>query len=77
MYIAGVIVHCLPKDIERVRRSITSMQGAEIHAVDRGRFVITVEGDDYRETSDMVLELHQIDGVLSATLVYQHGEEDL
>jgi nitrate reductase NapAB chaperone NapD len=51
------------------------MEGAEIHGVDNGRMVVTVESDDYGETSDKVLALHQFKGVLSAVLVYQHGED--
>ena len=75
MYIAGVIVHAMPQNVERVESAITATEGAEIHGVDKGRMVVTVESDDYRETSDKVLELHQFEGVLSAVLVYQHGED--
>ncbi len=75
MHIAGVIVQTKPQNIERVESAILAMEGAEIHGVDKGRIVVTVESDDYRKTSDKVLELHQFDGVLSAVLVYQHGED--
>ena len=77
MYIAGVIVHTRTENSDRVEQAILAMEGAEIHGIDRGRMVVTVESDDYGITSDKVLELHQIDGVLSAVLVYQHGEEDI
>jgi len=77
MHIAGVIVHTRPENSDRVKAAIFSMEGAEIHGIEGGRMVVTVESDDYRVTSDKVLELHQIDGVLSAALVYQHGEDDI
>jgi nitrate reductase NapD len=77
MYIAGIIVHTKKENIDRVEQAILAMGSAEIHGIDRGRIVVTVESDDYRITSDKVLELHEIDGVLSAVLVYQHGEEDI
>ncbi len=77
MHIAGVIVHTLPENVDRVETAIVGMEGAEIHAVEQGRLVVTVESDDYQLTSDKVLELHQVDGVLSAVLVYQHGEDDI
>lgn len=77
MHIAGVIVHSLPENVERIKASIASMEGAEIHGIDRGRIVVTVESSEYRRTSDMVLALHQVEGVLSAALVYQHGEDDI
>ena len=76
MHIAGVIIHALPENVDQVEAAIGSMEGAEIHAVEQGRLVVTVEGDDYQLTSDKVLALHQVDGVLSAALVYQHSEDD-
>jgi nitrate reductase NapD len=76
MHIAGVIVHARPENCDSVAAAIRSMEGAEIHAVENGKMVVTVESDDYQVTSDRVLELHEIDGVLSAMLVYQHGEDD-
>jgi nitrate reductase NapD len=76
MYIAGVIVQTRPENSNRVESAILAMEGAEIHGIENGRMVVTVESDDYRVTSDMVLELHQVKGVLLASLVYQHGEED-
>ena len=76
MNIAGVVIHARPEDINSVQDAILAMPGVEIHGMkEDGRFVVTVEDDGYKETSDTVLNLHQIRGVLSATLVYQHSEE--
>jgi len=75
MHIAGVVVHTMPENVQRLESDILAMGGAEIHGVDNGRMVVTVESDDYGETSKKVLELHQFKGVLSAVLVYQHGED--
>lgn len=76
MNIAGVVIHARPEQMNFVQDAILAMQGVEIHGTkEDGRFVITVENDGYKETSDTVLNLHQIKGVLSATLVYQHSEE--
>ncbi len=77
MNIAGVVVHARPEDAALIQAEISTMPGAEIHGVkENGRIVVTVEDEDYKKTSDAVLNLHQIKGVLSATLVYQHCEED-
>ncbi len=76
MYIAGVIVHARPEKCDSVAASIRAVEGAEIHAMENGRMVVTVESDDYKLTSDRVLELHQLNGVLSAVLVYQYGDDD-
>jgi len=76
MNIAGVVIHARPEQMSFVQKAMLAMQGVEIHGTkDDGRFVVTVEDEDYRETSDLVLSLHQIKGVLSATLVYQHSED--
>ena len=76
MNIAGVVIHAHPDKITFVQDAILAMHGVEIHgSKEDGRLVVTVEDDGYKETSDTVLNLHQIKGVLSATLVYQHSEE--
>lgn len=76
MDIAGVVVHTRPADLAAVQAALAAMAGVEIHAIDQsGRLVVTVEGDGYRQTSDAVLGLHQVRGVLSASLVYQHSED--
>ena len=77
MNIAGVVVHARLENLPLVEAEISAMQGAEIHAVKDGRIVVTVEDDDYQKTSDTVLNLHQIKGVLSASLIYQHCEDDV
>ena len=76
MNIAGVLVHARPADVETVEARLTAMTGVEVHAVnDSGRLVVTVEEKDYQLTSDRVLGLHELEGVLSAALIYQHSEE--
>ena len=76
MHIAGVVIHAHPDKISAVQDTISAMSGVEIHGLkEDGRMVVTVEQDGYRETSDTVLSLHQIEGVLTASLVYQHSEE--
>ncbi len=76
MNIAGVVVHTKPADLATVQAQLETMAGVEIHGIhENGRLVVTVEEDGYRETSDTVLRLHQVQGVLNASLVYQHSED--
>ncbi len=76
MNIAGVVVHAKPADLAAVQAQLVAMDGVEIHGShENGRLVVTVEEDGYRETSDTVLRLHQLQGVLNASLVYQHSED--
>ena len=77
MDIAGVEVLAKPEDLPGIEVTIGAMPQAEVHAVrGDGRLVVIVEAEDYQKTSEAVLALHQIKGVLAATLVYQHSEED-
>ena len=75
-HIAGVAVHCLPDRLDDVRRAITPMTGAEIHAWSaEGKLVVTLEGPTSRALAAQLELLQRMDGVLSAALVYQHGED--
>lgn len=52
------------------------MTGVEIHAVsDAGKLVVTVEAPSSHAIVAQLTCLHQLEGVISATLVYQHNED--
>jgi nitrate reductase NapD len=75
-HIAGVVVHADPARLGDVRAAIDLMAGAEIHAVsDAGKMVVTLEAPSSRAIAAHLTCLHQLDGVLSAALVYQHNED--
>ncbi|WP_454763882.1 chaperone NapD [Cupriavidus campinensis] len=75
-HIAGVLVHVRPGSLDDVRDTIAGMTGAEIHAAsDTGKLVVTLEAPTTRAIAAHLMLLHQLDGVLGATLVYQHNED--
>ncbi|AAP85962.1 Chaperone NapD (plasmid) [Cupriavidus necator H16] len=75
-HIAGIVVHTLPDSLPQVRAAIEAITGAEIHAVsDDGKLVVTVEAPTSRAIAAHLTCLHQLEGVLSAALVYQHNED--
>jgi nitrate reductase NapD len=75
-HIAGVIVHARPEHLDAVRAAIESMAGAEVHAQsEAGKLVVTLEAPTTHAISAHLMFLHQLYGVLSATLVYQHNED--
>jgi nitrate reductase NapD len=75
--IAGVLVHTRPERIDAVRTQLTQLPGVEIHAVTpEGKLVVTVEEDDERMTGETVMHMYDIDGVLSAAMIYHHFEND-
>lgn len=75
-HIAGIVVHAMPGQLARVRAAIDGITGAEIHAAsDAGKLVVTIEAPTSRAIAAHLTYLHQLDGVLSAALVYQHNED--
>ena len=78
MNIAGVLLHALPKRIERVRGELADLPGVELHGTTpEGRLIITVEDHDAMSADRTLVALHQLEGVLSVALVYHHFEPDL
>ncbi|EIJ43217.1 uncharacterized protein involved in formation of periplasmic nitrate reductase [Beggiatoa alba B18LD] len=77
MNIAGVIVHASPRYKTQVRESLQTLQGVEVHfETPDGRFIVTIEEEEQAIVADTIMNLHKLDGVLSAAMVYQHSEPD-
>jgi nitrate reductase NapD len=54
---------------------LSALPGVEVHAASaEGKIVVTCEAPGSRELLDRVDAIKGIEGVLSATLVYQHSE---
>jgi len=61
-----------------VRNGLAAMPGVEIHADGGdGRLILTIEDGAGCAPPDIFLRLNQLDGVLSASLVYQYCDDDL
>lgn len=77
MNLAGVVVRTRPASIEAVQQCIGLLEGVEVHAVSPdGRLVVTVEGDDRSKVADMIYLLDRLEGVLSASMVYENSDYD-
>ena len=76
MNISGVLVHAYPQKAASVARKLESMDGFEVHAnTDAGKIVLTIEKPDDSSIADAMLELHDIPGVLNASMVYHQFED--
>ncbi|WP_420583554.1 chaperone NapD [Ruegeria sp.] len=76
MNICGCLVHIAPDQAEAAARTMRNTPGVEIHAqAEDGRFVIVVEDTQSRLASEIIMDLHQIPGVISLTLTYHHFED--
>lgn len=75
-HIAGVLVQAWPERVDAVRVAIAAVTGAEIHAASAaGKLVVTLEAPSSRAIAAHLAWLQQVEGVLAATLVYQHNED--
>ncbi len=76
MNIAGILVHLRPEESDAAAACVGGMDNVEVHArTPDSRMVITVEERDGR-VGETLNKIQMLDGVLSAALVYQHGEPD-
>jgi nitrate reductase NapD len=77
MNICGLLVHANPTKAAAVADRIAALAGAEVHQrATGGRLVVTVEDSDAATAFDTMTEIHRIDGVVAATLVYHNFEAD-
>jgi nitrate reductase NapD len=72
VHIASLVVHTTPARLARVAESIAAVASARVHATAaNGKLVVTLEAPTTADMSERVNQIQRIDGVLSATLVYQ------
>jgi len=77
MNISSAIVYALPQRVDAVRASLQALPGVQIHHEARdGRFIVTVEDGPGVSVADTVIQLHRLDGVLSAAMVYQYSDDE-
>jgi len=78
MNIAGVIVFANPNSGSELQTKLKTLLGVEVHAVsDEGKMVVTIEDHHESDLADTLLEMQKLKGVLSASLVYHHNENNL
>ncbi|WIM04600.1 MAG: chaperone NapD [Candidatus Nitricoxidivorans perseverans] len=77
MNISSAIIHARPGAAGAVQSRLAGINGVDIHAVsEEGRIIVTIETDDDRGTADTFEFISQVDGVLSASMVYHQTESD-
>ena len=75
-HVCGVLLMSRPDKAAMVEQSLAVMPGVELHANDKGRMVVTVEGSDYGHCADTMNELATLDGVASSSLVYHQIDNE-
>ena len=76
MNISGVLVRAYPENIESVTALLTTLEGVEVHGSNTdGRMVVTVEQEEAGQLSDLLTLMHDVPGVLSASMIYHQFED--
>jgi nitrate reductase NapD len=75
--IAGLLLHARPEQLASVRARLERLPGVEVHAVTpQGKLVVTVDEQEGQAVGESVMRLHRVDGVLCASMIYHHFEND-
>lgn len=76
--ICGVLVHARPGFAEKVKGQLLKFPGVEVHSVtDDHRLIVTIDQSEQvgeKMMSNTISSFHDVKGVLSAALIYQHAE---
>ncbi|MHA3979806.1 chaperone NapD [Halovulum sp. GXIMD14794] len=76
MNICGCLVHVSTAQVADARGRLDAMHGVEVYAAsDDGRLVVVVEDTEAASAADLIMEIHQVPGVISVTLNYHHFED--
>ena len=77
MIISGVLVHTRPDRRVIVEGQLTKMPNVEVvNATPQGQLVVVIEEDD-KSTGALLKDIHFLENVLSASLVYQESLPDV
>ena len=76
MNICGCLVYVASDRSDAAVSAMKATEGVEVHAEgEDGRIIVVVEDTATRFASEIIMDLHQIPGVISLTLTYHHFEE--
>jgi nitrate reductase NapD len=77
MNISSAIVHAHPKDVAIVQAGLATLAGVEVHAVSpEGKMIVTIETEDDGSNAATYQLIGQLDGVMSAAMVYHQTESE-
>lgn len=78
MNMCSVIVNAKPKNCSVVQTRLEKLPGVEVHGGGgEGKLIVTVEDGEDITAGDTMLSLNSIEGVISSTLIYHYGGDDL
>jgi periplasmic nitrate reductase NapD len=73
-HISSAVVMTTPSWTMDVCSRLAEFAGVEVHAVQNGKVIVTIEGPGTRMMGDTLARVAMLDGVVSANMVYEHSE---
>jgi periplasmic nitrate reductase NapD len=74
MNIASLVLRAHPDRLADLQNAVCAIPGAEVHANENGRMIVTVEDTPDHACADALLKVQQLDHVMSITLAYEHSD---
>ncbi|MDP1610341.1 MAG: chaperone NapD [Sulfuritalea sp.] len=77
MNISSAIIHARPGAVSIVEAGLATLAGVELHAVSaEGKLIVTIETEDDAGNVATYERIGQLDGVMSAAMVYHQTESE-
>jgi len=74
--ISSLVVRTMPAMLVDVRDRINAMPGAEVYGKnEEDRLVVVLDTNTNRQAADMITDIQNQSDILSATLIYQYGDQ--
>ncbi|MCZ7597494.1 MAG: chaperone NapD [Gammaproteobacteria bacterium] len=74
-HISSLVVHLRPQKETAVHAALAQIDGVEVHAIQDGKAVITLETESEAGIVERINRINGIDGILSAVLIHHHSED--
>src|SRR3954449_3558733 len=75
-HVSSLVVHVRAEELQGFGEALAQIPGAEIHAEQGGKFVVTLETASEAEIVTRLNEISLLSGVLSAALIFHQVETD-
>ena len=78
MNISSIVVQTVPKYLEQVLRDLKSCEACDYHLHDdKGRIIVTIEGNGVKEELEKLRVIESIPHVISADMQMAYSEDEL
>lgn len=74
LHVTSLIVQVLPEKMSAVRQQIMQMGNADLSVNNEVKLIVVLEGESQKSLLADIETINQIDGVLSASMVYHQSD---